>query len=92
MCEFLLSLVFLLRFFSFFCITKIKIKIVVRSVVIVLGGEKSTVGGQTEDSESVARFEMLPSEDIFIGFRNISTGELRKRKKPIAQFLNRVQV
>ena len=30
--------------------------------MIVLGGEKSTVGGQTEDGDIVARFEMLPSE------------------------------
>ena len=33
-----------------------------RAPVIVLGGEKSTVGGQTEDGDIVARFEMLPSE------------------------------
>ena len=45
----------------------------------MLGGEKSTVGGQTEDSDIVARFEMLTPEDIFIRFRNISTDELRKK-------------
>ena len=32
--------------------------------MIVLGGEKSTVEGQTEDSDIVARFEMLPLEAL----------------------------
>ena len=32
--------------------------------MIVLGGEKSTVGGQTEDSDIVARFEMLPTTSL----------------------------
>ena len=38
--------------------------------MIVLGGEKSIVGGQTGDSDIVARFQMLPSEAIFIGYQN----------------------